>query len=98
MVWNNLIERDRIKSVSAGFYDKMIWKLKKRMQQRDTDRFFRKRHIWMSIAAGILMGVIMLNLQDRFSASGDRNSKMEAWVSRYYLDDLAIERMDMHLF
>lgn len=98
MVWNNLIERDRITSVSAGFYDKMILKLRNRMQHRETDRFFRKKHIWMSIAAGILMGIILFNLQDHFSAAGQRNSKMEAWVSRYYLDDLVIEKMDIHLF
>ena len=52
----------------------------------------------MSVAAGILLGLIMLNLQDHIQESELKVSQMEAWINRYYLDDMVIEKVDCTIF
>lgn len=98
MLWEKLIEKDKITSVRDDFYQELLTKLKQRILFWESERFFRKKHVWMSIAAGLLLGLIMLNLQNQISITEQRTSKMEAWIGRYYLDDLLIEKLDTHLF
>lgn len=98
MVWEKIIEKDKITSVSDEFYDKVLKRLRIHIQSCKTERFFRKKHIWMSVAAGILLGLIMLNLQDHIQESELKVSQMEAWINRYYLDDMVIEKVDCTIF
>lgn len=98
MAWEKIIEKDKITSVSDEFYDNVLKKLKIHIQSRKTERFFHKKHIWMSVAAGILLGLIMLNLQNHIQESELKISQMEAWINRYYLDDMVIEKVDCTIF
>lgn len=98
MVWEKIIEKDKITSVSNEFYDKLLKKLKIRIQNKETDRFFCKKHVWMSVAAGILLGLFMLNLQDHIQETNLQASQLEAWISRYYLDDIMIEKVECTIF
>lgn len=52
----------------------------------------------MSVAAGILLGLIMLNLQNHIQESELKISQKEAWINRYYLDDMVIEKVDCTIF
>lgn len=73
MAWEKIIEKDKITSVSDEFYDNVLKKLRIHIQSRKTERFFHKKHIWMSVAARILLGLIMLNLQNHIQESGIEN-------------------------
>ena len=52
----------------------------------------------MSVAAGIIMGMIMLGLQHYRGESRNRDTMLKAWVGQYHLDDMNLEKMDINLF
>ncbi len=98
MVWNKLIEQDKITSVCANFCDKVVERIRHFPRSGDSETFFRQKHIWMSIAAGVLMGLLMLNIQKHLTADQRRATKIHAWLECYYLNDLTLDEMDCHLF
>lgn len=98
MVWNKLIEQDRITSVCAGFCEKVMERIKNLPSAEDTYSYFRKKHIWMSIAAGVLLGLLLINIQYRLTADERRASEINTWINGYYLNDMTLDEMDCHLF
>lgn len=95
MKWENLIQEDRIKTVSPDFTDQVIARLSK---LRKHEFRFKKRYLGMSVAAGIIMGMIMLGLQHYVGHSRNRDTMLKEWIGQYHLDDMNLEKMDINLF
>ncbi|MCB6974297.1 MULTISPECIES: hypothetical protein [Butyricimonas] len=95
MKWENIIQEDRIKSVSPDFTEQVMSRL---TGLRKYEFRFRKRYLGMSIAAGIIMGMIMLGLQHHLGESRDRDTMLKEWIGQYHLDDMNLEKMDINLF
>lgn len=95
MKWENLIQEDRIKTVSPDFTDQVIARLSKLHKHEFR---FKKRYLGMSVAAGIIMGMIMLGLQHYVGHSRNRDTMLKEWIGQYHLDDMNLEKMDINLF
>lgn len=95
MKWENIIQEDRVESVSPDFTDQVVARL---TRLRKYEFRFKKRHLGMSVAAGIIMGMIMLGLQHYRGESRNRDTMLKAWVGQYHLDDMNLEKMDINLF
>lgn len=63
-----------------------------------TGILFQKRHISIGIVVGILIGFMMLGLQNRLETSKNRHSILKEWTRRYHLDDISLEKIEINLF
>lgn len=94
-MWEELIERDKIKSVSGDFSSRVQQRIRIR---RSDELSFKKRHLWMSVAAGIIVGVLILNLQHRIQPEKERMEQIKDWLGQYNFNDLNLEKLDKDLF
>jgi hypothetical protein len=95
MKWENAIQEDRVRTVSPDFTDQVIARLSK---LRVHEFRFKKRYLGMSVAAGIIMGMIMLGLQHYVEHTRSRDTMLKEWIGQYHLDDMNLEKMDINLF
>lgn len=95
MKWENIIQKDRIETVSPDFTEQVIGRLSK---LRKHDFRFKKRHFGISVAAGIIMGMIMLGLRHQADETRDRDQMLKEWIGQYHFDDMNLEKMDINLF
>lgn len=91
MKWENIIQGDRILSVSSDFTNRVVTRLSQEF-------CFKKRHISIGIVVGILIGFMMLGLQNRLETSKNRHSILKEWTRRYHLDDISLEKIEINLF
>lgn len=94
MNWEELIKEDRIEA-NDDLYTGVMKRVTLRKEQ-NSQVVFRKRHIGLSIAAGILLGVLFGGVF-HISHSGKKESA-EAWYKQFYTDDAALECIELRLF
>ena len=94
-MWEKLIETDRIRSVSEDFSSRGQQKIHIR---KSDELSFKKRHLWVSVAAGIIVGVLILNLQHRIHPQKERMEQIQEWLGQYNFNDLNLEKLDKNLF
>lgn len=99
-MWSDkLIEHDRIAKVSDGFYNDLQRKMAQgRLTVESTEVTFKKRHLWLSIAAGILLGLLISGVHSQKTAHYNRQEAIENLASRYYIDDMKLENIEERLF
>lgn len=92
-----LISEDRIQKVSVGFYEGIQARIKERKELKKINRIFVRRHLWMSLAAGILLGLLINGIQ-RYRFEHDRPAVLKEWMNNHYMNDIEIEQLDPCFF
>ncbi|MFR2509616.1 hypothetical protein [Odoribacter laneus] len=90
-----LINEDRIRKVSAGFYEEIQTWVKERTEMKRINRIFVRRHLWMSLAAGILLGLLINGIQ-KYRFEHDRSAVLKEWMDNHYMNDIEIEQSDYY--
>ena len=57
---------------------------------------FRERHVWMSLAAGVCLGILVGGVCH--FAKDSREEAMREWMGKNYLNDTMLECIEYHLF
>ena len=57
---------------------------------------FRKRHVWIGLAAGVFLGILVGGVCH--FAKNSREEAMREWVGRNYLNDAVLECIEYRLF
>lgn len=95
MNWERTIEEDRIRQVGADFYARVLRKREEGKKRREV--IFRKRHFWMSIAAGIMMGLLFSGIY-RHQVRHDRHHILKEWMTNCYIDEMELENIEQRIF
>lgn len=90
-----LINEDRIRKVSAGFYEEIQTRVKERTEMKKINRIFVRRHLWMSLAAGILLGLLINGIQ-KYRFEHDRSAVLKEWMDNHYMNNIEIEQSDYY--
>lgn len=90
-----LINEDRIRKVSVGFYEEIQARVKERTEMKKINHIFVRRHLWMSLAAGILLGLLINGIQ-KYRFEHDRSAVLKEWMDNHYMNDIEIEQSDYY--
>lgn len=95
MNWERMIEEDRIRQVEDDFCIRVLKKKEGRKEALEV--IFRKRHFWMSIAAGIMMGLLFSGIY-RHQVRHDRHHILKEWMTDCYMDEMELENIEQRIF
>lgn len=92
-----LIQEDRIQNVRPGFYEGIQVRMKEHIEVKKINRVFVRRHLWMSLAAGIIIGLLINGIQ-KYRFEHDRPAILKEWMENHYMNDVDMERLDNYFF
>lgn len=90
-----VIEKDKIKKVNEDFYLGIIRKMSR--TKADIPLTIRKKHLSISIAAGIILGIISGSFYAK-TQKIDRRTAMQEWLGKYNVDDIKLECIEYRIF
>ncbi len=76
-----IIEKDKVREVREDFYNGIMEKMA-RNKMDDAGPVIRKRHLGMSIAAGIALGILVGSIHHHMHKT-DRQVAMQEWLGQY---------------
>lgn len=94
MNWEELISEDRLAS-TADLYAGVMQRIARKGSETKVP-VFRKAHIGMSIAAGILLGLLIGGIQ--YTGARPRCQTAQEWYGQFYTHEMEIEYIELKLF
>ena len=79
-----IIEKDKVREVREDFYNGIMKKMA-RNKMDDAGPVIRKRHLGISIAAGIALGILVGSIHHHMHKT-DRQVAMQEWLGEYKLE------------
>ena len=91
-----IIEKDKVREAREDFYNGIMKKMA-RNKVDDAGPVIRKRHLGMSIAAGIALGILVGSIHHHMHKT-DRQVAMQEWLGKYNINDTKLECIEDRLF
>lgn len=91
-----IIARDKVREVREDFYDGIMEK-KARHKMDNAGPVIRKKHLGMSIAAGIAIGILVGSIHHHMHKT-DRQVAIQEWLGKYNVNEIKLECIEERLF
>ena len=90
-----IIEKDKVREVREDFYNGIMEKMA-RNKMDDAGPVIRKRHLGMSIAAGIALGILVGSIHHHMHKTDRQGGKKG--LGKYNINDTKLECIEDRLF
>lgn len=95
MNWEEIVQEDKIRTVGEDFSLRVMRKRRK----TNPGPVFHKRHFWMSIAAGIMMGLLFSGIyKHQEKRELYRNRMLTEWMNDCYINEMSLENIELRIF
>lgn len=95
MNWEKAICEDKIHTVGDDFYRQVL----RKRQRHVPGPVFHKSHFWMSIAAGIMVGLLFSGIyKQQEKKELYRNYLLTGWMNDCYINEMELENIELRIF